>query len=113
MNNTKLDCSLNDATDLRNIILANPDLPLLVFCGEEAWDGEHHYSQADVDKVGIEELTLYKDMWLDKEDYMDKLTDDLSDNEEYIKMTDSEYKKMIDKKVGETEFVKAIVIWIG
>lgn len=113
MNNTKLNCSLNDTTILRNLILENPELPVLIFCGEEAWDGEHYYSQADVGKAGIEELTLYKDMWVDKEDYRDKLTDDLSDNEDYINMTDSEYDKMIDEKIAETEFVKAIVIWVS
>lgn len=113
MNNAKLNCSLNDTTILRNLILENPELPVLIFCGEGVWNGEYSYNQADASKGEIEELTLYKDMWVDKEDYRDKLTDDLSDNEDYINMTDSEYDKMIDEKIAETEFVKAIVIWVG
>ena len=113
MNNTKLDCSLNDTTVLRKLILENPELPILMFCGEDAWSGEYNYSQAYASKGEIETLTLYKDMWLTKDDYEDGLANDLSDEEEYIDMTVEEYDKMIDKKVEETEFVKAIVIWVG
>ena len=113
MNNTKLNCSLNDTTILRNLILENPELPVLIFCGEGVWNGEYSYNQADVSKGGIEELTLYEDMWLDKGDYADRLFDDLSDIDEYKKLSDEEYGKMIDKKVADTEFVKAIVIWVG
>lgn len=29
-------CSLKDTTELRKFILENPDLPLLVFAGEDA-----------------------------------------------------------------------------
>lgn len=42
------ECSLKDTTILRELILENPELPVLIFCGEEAWDGDHTYSQADV-----------------------------------------------------------------
>ena len=105
------ECSLKDTTILRELILENPELPVLIFCGEEAWDGDHTYSQADVTHGEIEELTLYRDVWLSKDDYADKLHDDLSIVEEYENMTDEEYDKMIDKKVEETEFIKAIVLW--
>lgn len=115
MNKLINQCSLKDTTILRNLILENPELPLIIFCGEEAWNGEYRYCQADASKGEIEELTLYGDKWLNKEDYEDELYDDLYiDNKEQCKtMTDEEYAKMIDKKVAETEFVKAIVLWIG
>lgn len=61
----------------------------------------------------IQELTLYSDVWMDKDDYIEKIRDDLAFEEEYINMTDDEYDKMIDQKVNETEFVKAIVIYVG
>ena len=109
------ECSLKDTTILRNLILENPELPVLIFCGEGVWNGEYSYNQADVSKGGIEELTLYGDKWLNKEDYEDELYDDLYvDNREQCKtMTDEEYDKMIDEKVEKTEFIKAIVIWVG
>lgn len=46
-----------------------------------------------------------------KEDYADTLHLDLA--EEYASMTDEEYDAMIDQKVSETVFVKAIVIYMG
>lgn len=113
MNNTGLNCSLNDTTELRNLILENPELPLLIFCGEDSWHDEYPYEQADVGKVGIQELTFYNDWWMDKEDYEDRLSDDLCDEEEYKDLSDQEYNQMIEQKVAETEFVKAIVVYIG
>ena len=50
---------------------------------------------------------------MDKDDYSEKLGNDLAFEEEYKGMTDDEYDKMIDQKVNETEFVKAIVIYVG
>ena len=114
MNNTNLSCSLNDTTILRNLILENPDLPLLIFVGEEAWSGEYGYEQADVVRGEIQELSLYNDeVWMDYDDYEDRLTDDLSYEEEYENLSDDEYEKMIDEKMKEVEFVKAIVIYVG
>lgn len=117
MNNTKLPVSLEDTTELRKLIIENPNLPLLIFCGEESWDGEHPYSSAFASGGSIQELTLYENgydaIWMDKEDYAEKLSDDLADEEEYKNITDEEYDKIIDQKVNETEFVKAIVIYVG
>ncbi len=113
MNKTKFDCSINDTTVLRNLILENPDLPVLIFCGEEAWNGDWGYTQAEASKGEIETLTLYDDQWLDEDEYREKLSDDLCDEPEYKDLSDEEYEKMIDEKVKGTEFVKAIVIWVG
>lgn len=113
MNNTSFHCSLNDTTVLRELILENPDLPVLIFCGEDAWNGEYGYTQADASRGEIEYLTLYGDVWLDEDDYREELSDDLCDEEEYKDLSDKEWDAMIDKKVAETEFVKAIVIWVG
>lgn len=109
----KFECSLNDTTTLRNLILENPDLPLLIFCGEESWHDEYPYEQADASSGEIKTLTLYNDYWLDKDDYRDELSDDLCDEPEYKDLSDEEYEKMLDKKVEETEFVEAIVIYVG
>lgn len=113
MNNTNLPCSLDDTTELRKLIIENPDLPLLVFAGEEAWSGNWGYEFAYARCGGVQELTIYDDLWLDEDDYRDKLTDDLCDEEEYRDLSDEDYYKMIDQKIAETEFVKAIVIYVG
>ncbi len=111
MNNTKLPVSLEDTTELRKLIIENPDLPLIVFCGDDSWDDWYPYEKANVNSCDIKELTLYNDWWLDIEDYGDTLHLDLA--EEYKYMTNDEYDAMIDQKINETEFVKAIVIYVG
>ena len=113
MNNTSLNFSLNDTTKLRKLILENPDLPLLIFCGEDSWHDEYPYEQADASSGEVKELTLYEDWWMDKDDYENRLSDDLCDKEEYKDMSDEEYNKMIQEKIAKTEFVKAIVIYVG
>lgn len=113
MNDTKLDVSLNDTGLLRKLIMENPECPLLIFCGEDAWHDEYPYEKADVTNAGIRELTLYNNYWLDKDDYEEELSNDLSDRDEYKNMSDEEYDQMIKKKVAETEFVTAIVIYVG
>lgn len=104
---------MNDTTELRNLIIENPDLPLLIFCGEESWHDEWAYESAEVNSVSIQNLTLYDDIWMDEDDYKEKLSDDLCDEEEYKGLSDEDYDKMLDEKVKETEFVKAIVIYVG
>ena len=116
MKNTKLPVSLEDTTELRKLIIDNPDLPLLIFCGPETNSGEFPYESNKDIACDIQELTLYKDWWIPKDEYEEQLRDDLCDEcdeEEYIDMTDEEYDTMIDQKVRETEFVKAIVIYVG
>lgn len=111
--NLKNMCSLRDTTILRNLILENPDLPVLIFCGEDAWNGEWGYTSAQASSGKVEELTLYSDQWMDRDDYEEALADNLADEEEYKDLSDDDYEKMIQEKVEQTEFVKAIVIWVG
>lgn len=113
IDNTKFNLSLNNTSHLRQLILDNPDLPLLIFCGEESWCGEWSYNQADASRGEIKTLTLLNDMWVEAEEYREYLSDELCDNEEYKDLSNEEYDKMIDQRVSETEFCKAIVIYVG
>lgn len=113
MNQTSLECTINDTAELRNLILENPELPVLIYCGEESWSGEYSYELAEVNGVEIKELTLYNDYWLERNDYIEELSNDLSDEEEYEELSNEEFEQMIQEKVAGTEFVKAIVIYVG
>ena len=113
INNDSFDFSLRDTTKLRKAILENPDLPLLIFAGEDAWQGEWCYNQADARVRGVQELTLFADRWMDRDEYEDELSDSLYDEEEYKDLSDEEWDKMIQQKVAETEFCQAIVIYVG
>ena len=110
---SKIETSLENTKKLRELILNNPDLPLLIFVGEEAYTGEFHYNMTEVSFVEIEELTVYKNYYIEKEEYKEKLIDDLSDVEEYKELSDIEYLRMIEQKVEEAEYTKAIVIYVG
>lgn len=113
MGDMKQICSLSDSRKLRELIVENPGLPLVVFCGEEAWSGEYGYEQADVVQVGIREMALLEDHWVDKDDYRDEVADNMCDKKGYRDLPDREFEEMIDKRVQGTEFVKAIVIYVG
>lgn len=110
---SKIGTSLENTNKLKELIVNNPQLPLLIFVGEEAYTGEFPLNMAEVNSVGIEELTVYKNYYMEKEEYKEQLIDDLSDVEEYKKLSDVEYFEMIDKKVEETEYTKAIVVYVG
>ena len=43
----------------------------------------------------------------------DSLEEEICDEEEYNDLSDEDYEKMLNQKIAETEFVKAIVIWVG
>ena len=106
--------SLKDNTELRNLILENSGLPLVVFVSEEAYfDNGYGYSQCNEIRANIDCITLYGDCWMDEDDLYDKLNDDLADEEEYKDLSDEEYDEMVKKKVEETEFIKAIIIYVG
>ena len=114
MNNIKLPVSLEDTTELRKLIIENPDLPLLFFVGDDVYsDDGYQYSMAYASNAEIQELTLYSNVWMDEDDYAEKIRDDLAFEEQYINMADDQDDKIIDHKVNESEFVKAIVIYVG
>lgn len=113
IDNTQFNLSLNDTSALRQLILDNPDLPLLVFCGEESWQGIWHYNQADIRNPAIQTLALYDDVWVEYEDYRERLIDDLAREDRYMHMSDKEFYEMIEQKMAEVVFAKAIVMYIG
>ena len=113
---TNIETSLKDTKELRQLIIENPDLPLVIFAGEDSWHDFYSYSTYEMTYahgIGIEELTSYKDMYLTKEDFGDMLTDDLSCDEEYKNLSDDEFNKTIDDMVSKAEFTKCIVIYVG
>jgi hypothetical protein len=113
MNNTKIPTSLDSTNELKKLIVENPDLPLLIFVGEEAYSGMYAYNSADAHGISIKELTLYNDMYVDRDDIEDELSNDLSYEEEFEKLSDEEYEKMIKRKISQMEFIKAIIVHVG
>ena len=105
---TKKDCK-----DLKELIISHPEAPLLIFVGEEVNGGEYSYVSAPAGYTHFQEITLYDGLWLDKDDFEDKLRDDMADDEQYENLSDEEFDSEVAKIVAETAFVNAIVIYVG
>lgn len=102
-----------DCTELKKLIIENPQAPLLIFAGEEANSGQWGYESVDSGCPVLEEITLYDEFWYTKDDYEDKLRDDMAYDERYKDLLDAEFDAEVDKIISETAFVKAIVIYVG
>lgn len=112
INNAAFETSLNNTAKLKELIVQNPELPLLIFCGEECWQGDYTFNMAYAREPSIEVLTLYGDIWLPEEDVEEELFDDLADEPEYEHLSNEEYRGMIEQRVAEMEACKAIVIYV-
>lgn len=102
-----------DCKELKELIISNPEAPLLIFAGEEAYSGEYSYESVDGGYPSLKEITLYGDKWLDRDDFEDVLRDDIADDERYENLSDEEFDAEVAKIIAEAAFVKAIVIYVG
>lgn len=102
-----------DCKELKELIISNPEAPLLIFAGEEANSGEYGYESVDDGYADLKEITIYGDQWLDRDDFEDVLRDDIADDERYENLSDEEFDAEVAKIIAETAFVKAIVIYVG
>ena len=102
-----------DCTTLKKLIVENPEAPLLIFVGEEANSGEYQYESTNSGSAFLEEITMYGDQWLNKDDFEEVLRDDMANDEQYENLSDEELDNEVAKIVAETAFVKAIVIYVG
>lgn len=103
--------SLENTEKLKQLILDNQELPLMIFCSKDAHRGENQYEHAFAGEPSIKELTLHGDYWLEKDDLESKLYSELCNK--YADMEDTDYQNMIAEKASNTEFVKSIVIYVG
>lgn len=100
---------LTDNKELKNLILKNPDLPLLFFATDEANNGEWSSMLASARFHKGIVLDYPKDMaipndeiiYTDKEDLEDDLRDGLYD--EYFNLSDDEYDKVVSARMTEYE----------
>lgn len=102
-----------DCTTLKKLIVENPEAPLLIFAGEEANSGEYQYESTNSGSAFLEEITMYGDQWLSKDDFEEVLRDDMANDEQYKYLSDEEFDNEVAKIVAETAFVRAIVIYVG
>lgn len=106
--------SLKDTSELRKLILENPDLPLLIFANEDVNNGDYSYTLADVNSVSIQKLALYNDeQWFDEDEFEEEIADKMSMDDEYKNLSGADFDKAFKEKINNIVFVKAIVIYVG
>ena len=113
VNDLMMFATQKDCKSLKEMILAHPDAPLLIFVGDEANSGEYQYESCDAGRAAIKELTLYDGQWLDRDDYGEQLEYDLADEEEYSSLSNDEFEAKSVEIVDETAVIRAIVIYVG
>ena len=103
-----------DCKELKKLIMSNPDAPLLIFVGGEAWSGDVCYESVAAGHSVIKEITIYDDnQWLYKDEYEETIRDDMADDEDYDNLSSDEFDAEVEKIIAETAFVKAIIIYVG
>lgn len=110
MNKLKACMSQASCESLKELIVNNPEAPLLIFVGEEAV--EYRYESTAVINVDLEELTLYTGIWMTKKDYEDALRLDMSYDERYDNLSSEEFDVEVAKIIDKTAFIKTITVYI-
>ncbi|MBQ8559066.1 MAG: hypothetical protein IJ439_03675 [Tyzzerella sp.] len=114
MSEIKIPVSMENTEELKKMILENPELPLLIFAGEESYCGEYDYNSVDVKGIKIKELTMDGDRYVERDTMRDKLMNKYYDNfcigGAYMK---KDLEEFVEKQISRMQFTKAIVIYVG
>lgn len=99
---------LHSTEDLRKIIIDNPDLPLLVFAGEDANNGDYPYMSCSCINSHIGEFldcsqTISENCYTDRDDFEHDLADYLCDCEDGAAMTDAEFDARLKQELAKYE----------
>lgn len=102
---------------LKQMILENPDLPILVMASYDGCSDEYYWTYCSSVTFNVGEYMSYNvfdDDWLidDREEFEEKLRNTLADEPEYEDLTEQEFDTLIENKLKEYEpyWVKAIFI---
>ncbi len=100
--------------ELKQLIIDNPNLPIKVMVSADNADFYDYYTIALKPKdFGVEELTLFNDVWLDRDDMEDKARDILADDLNYANLSDEDFDKEVEKYIeNNCDFQKHIVIYV-
>lgn len=109
---------LPDLSELRKLILDNPNLPLVIY--NQLDDLDPSYVSYEVECY-IDELTLCDGIWMNKEHYADIIYADWNDgpiyNKDYEELEgdarEAALNEIVNDELNNAEFVKAIVIYMG
>lgn len=98
---------------LKELILKNPELPILVMANECDCDFDEFSSIAlNVKECSVEEWYLYDNKYVDAEDLEDLLRDNLADLDEFKNLDDRNFDEAVVQYMKNNYQSKEyIVIW--
>lgn len=104
--------SMPDTKELRQLILENPDLPVVIMVTEDTWHGEYSREVLHPDSVwvGIQEMACYNNRWCDDEELYDCIVDDIEGEPGADELDDEEFDEVVDKIKKKYPLQKVIVI---
>lgn len=111
---------LHTTDELRKLILENPELPIIVFAGQEACAYNWSYCSCSTVHAYIGEYFDYDEghfaekCILDKTDFEDELIQEYEDSPECENMSDDEWNEFIENKMAELDkyWKKCIVLYV-
>ena len=96
---------VNSATELRKLIIDNPDLPLVVFAGEDAnCNGDYMYSSCSHVSAYVGEFldcmqTINDEKcYCERDDFEEDLANTLDD---YFEESEEDFNRRVEKEVAE------------
>lgn len=100
--------------ELIKIIKENKDLDIVVMASTDELSDE--YGSLLMENLRVEVIDIYNGpqeefIYFDKDDVIEELQNYFADDEEYMNMSDDEYKKICEEKSKEFFYKRAIVIW--
>lgn len=109
---------IHDASELRNLILENPDLPIVVLVGDEANHGDYSWEycmHVNCKIVFILDVRTPYDrdtIFTDRDDFEEEVSDYLW-NKETSQLSESEYDAMVKAEVSKYDpyWKKVIAIY--
>ena len=112
---------LKFGTELRQMLLDYPDLPLLVFAGEDANSGDYCYMSCYSVTAHIGEVL---DCWQkinderiyeDRDDFRQDVADLLADMDENCTLADAEFDAKVDETVAQYDpyWKKCIIVYVN
>lgn len=106
-----------ESDELKNLILENPDLPIVILAGEEANGGDYYWMFCSDISFSIEEVLDcdfydYNDAVFCDRDRLEEYIEDML-YDEYCDKSDDEYDEAIKNKLTELEpyWTKVIAIY--
>lgn len=108
---------LHSADELKQLIAENPDLPILVFAGDYANNGDYPYmscSHVSAEKGEFLDCEQQIDdckCYTERDDFADDVENVLAGEEQYRDLSDNEFNALVEQTVNEyDEFWKPCII---